>query len=197
MQLTNIQFDILIGLILGDGCLEMNGHNARLRVEHNLKQKEYLFWLYSQFKNIVSKEPRIVASKHKKTGKIYQKWHISTLSKECFNEYYETFYRLKRKIIPQNIAEMLISPLSLAVWFMDDGYKRNDCNALRISTDAFNLEEQQRLAECLKINFSLDCKIHKKASAWNIYIPQKDAGKFCDLINPYCIPSMKYKIKLA
>jgi len=31
------------------------------------------------------------------------------------------FYRDGKKIIPENIAEYLANPVTMAVWFMDDG----------------------------------------------------------------------------
>lgn len=49
-----------------------------------------------------------------------------------------------RKRVPQEI-EALLSPLALAVWYMDDGHRRRDCNALRINTHAFTYEENERL----------------------------------------------------
>ena len=194
MRLTQRQKEILVGLILGDGCLEKNGNNVRLRVEHGLKQGEYLSWLYYEFQNFTAQKPRIVSSKHSKRNKVYERLHFSTLSLNCFNEYYSKFYEQKIKIVPGDIKEILKSPLSLAVWYMDDGYKRNDCDALRLSTDSFTKKEQKQLLYCLKSNFSIEVKLHKKGKAWNIYIPNREAVKFCDLVSPYLVPTMKYKL---
>lgn len=194
MVLTQRQINIIIGLILGDGGLEKNGNNVRLKVEHGFNQKKYLMWLYGELKNIISCQPRIVSSRSSKSGKIYSRWHFSTLSLECLNSYYYKFYKNTRKVVPDDIYKILISPLSLAVWYMDDGYKRNDCNALRISTDSFNYNEQIKLIRCLKSKFNIKCKLHKKASTWNIYIPVKSSYSFCSLIKPCIIPSMRYKL---
>jgi hypothetical protein len=196
MRLSKRQKEILIGLILGDGCLEKNGNNVRLRVEHGLKQEEYLKWLYEEFKNI-SQKPRIVSNRHPKNGKIYKRLHFSTLSLKCLNIYRSIFYVNKQKVIPDEIEKILASPLSLAIWFMDDGYKRNDCNALRISSDSFSRNDQLKLMKCLEDNFCVKSKLHKKGKNWNIYIPEKYSKVFCDLVCSYIIPSMKYKINLT
>lgn len=58
---------------------------------------------------------------------------------------WDYFYPERKKIIPHNIQSFLHDPLSLAVWFMDDGYKRSDCNALRLGTDSFTKDEQYLL----------------------------------------------------
>ena len=194
MALTQRQINIIIGLILGDGGLEKNGNNVRVRVEHGFSQKKYLMWLYGELKNITSRQPRVVSSRSSKNGKTYFRWHFSTLSLECLNFYYYKFYKSMKKVVPNDINKILISPLSLAVWYMDDGYKRNDCNALRLSTDSFNYNEQIKLTRCLKSKLNINCKLHKKARTWNIYIPVESSYRFCTLVKPYIIPSMRYKL---
>lgn len=180
--------------MLGDGCLEKNGRNVRLRIEHSYKQKDYLIWLYEHFKDFSAKGPRIVLGKQSVVNKIYKKYHYSTNSLKCFNEYSLLFYNKQKKVIPNNISKLLVSNLSLAVWYMDDGYKRNDCRAFRLSTDSFSYLEQLRLINCLKINYNINSKLHKKKNTWNIYIPSKDYNKFSSIISPFIIPSMRYKI---
>ena len=194
-NLIKRQKEILIGTLLGDGCLEKNGKNVRLRIDHGLNQKDYLDWKYKEFKNLATNKPRMIKGMlHQETKKFYRRWHFSTFSFFELNDYWYKFYFQKRKRIPYNILELLKSSLSLAVWFMDDGYKRNDCNALRISTDCFNIKEQRLLQECLKKNFKIRTNIHKKGKFWNIYIPSQEAKKFCRIIKPHILPSMEYKI---
>lgn len=173
----------------------MRWKNARARFDHSVNQKEYLFWKYTEFNDLATKIPRLITQKpHWQTNKIYNRWHFSTKAIPEMNYYCEVFYRDKRKIIPTNIQELFFEPISLAVWIMDDGYKRNDCDAVRISTDAFSIEEQKRLIDCLNGNFDLHAVLHKKGKWWNIYIPQREIIKLRNIIAPYVIPSMRYKI---
>jgi hypothetical protein len=193
--LTQRQKAILIGSLLGDTTIELRWKNARAKFDHSVIQKDYLFWKYSELKNLATGEPQLVhQSPHWKTGKIYSNWHFSTKVLSELNFYRHIFYRDSKKIVPQNIQELLTDPISLAVWLMDDGYKRNDCDAVRISTDAFSATEQQRLIVCLKNNFGLHSVLHKKGKWWNIYIPQPEMEKLRNLVTPYIIPSMRYKI---
>jgi hypothetical protein len=185
-------------MLLGDSCLEKNGRNVRLRVEHGLDQKDYLNWKFKEFQNLATDRPRLVKGTiHLRAGKRYRRWHFSTFSLPELNTYWYKFYSRKRKRIPRNILELLKSPLSLAVWFMDDGYKRNDCNALRINTDSFIRKEQKLLQQCLRTNFGIDAKIHRKGKFWNIYIPEPEVRDFCKLVKPYVLPKMRYKISLT
>ena len=197
MQLSSKQKNILIGTLLGDAHLEKNGHNVRLRIDHSEKQKNYLKWKYSEFINFAASSPKLIKTIDKRSNDIYRKWHFSTYSIDLFNFYWKLFYKDKIKIIPKNTIKLLNSPLSLAVWYMDDGYKRNDCNALRLSTDSFKLEEQRILQKCLEKNFNIKSVLHKKRNSWNIYIPSIEAVKFCGIIKPYIIPGMEYKISLT
>ena len=193
--LTQRQKSILVGSLLGDATIELRWRNARARFDHSVKQKDYLFWKYSELQNITTSKPRLVKqSIHWQTKKIYTNWHFSTKAISELNEYRHIFYRNNRKVVPINISEIFTDPLSLAVWIMDDGYKRNDCDAVRISTEAFTLEENRLLISCLNDNFHLQATIHRKGKWLNLYIPQPSMMSLRNLLKVYILPSMRYKI---
>lgn len=193
-SLTQIQKSLIIGTILGDGNLENRKLNASLRIDHGENQKEYLFWKYDLLRNIATKEPVIIEEAHKQTGKVYVRWHFRTKALPELNFYWNLFYPTRKKIVPVSIAKYLNAPLALAVWIMDDGYLRNDCNAFRFNTDGFSYKEQFILQDCLKGNFGIDSKLHKKGSYWNIYIPMNEMMRLRAIVAPYLVPSMSYKL---
>ena len=194
-KISQRQRKVLIGTLLGDGTLELNGKYPRLRVDHSNKQKEYVGWKYNVLRNLAANRIRLFCQKKDiRTNKRYSHYKFDTISSYLFYGLYKKFYTNHKKIVPNNIIEMLNNPLSLAVWYMNDGYKRNDCNALRISTDSYSLKEQKLLLECLKKNFGINARIHKKGKYWNIYIPAIETIKFCNIIRKYTIPEMRYKI---
>lgn len=197
MGLTDRQEKIIIGCLLGDGHLELNGWNVRLRLDQGLRQKDYLFWKYSELKGLCPSPPRIVEGWHLKVGRVYRRWHVSTFSLPILNNLWRVFYQSKRKAIPSTISGLLTDSISVAVWFMDDGYKRNDCNAFRFSTDCYSRHEHTLLRTCLKENFRLDTSLHKKGNTWNIYVPCGQSKSFRRIIDPYILPSMRYKLPLA
>lgn len=197
-SLNQTQQDVLLGTLLGDGILELNGKNARLRVDHGMKQQAYVEWKYDLLRNLATgKVKRQFRNFDKRTNKSYGHCKFDTFSNSALNDFYSMFYAGGKKQVPKNIANLLKNPLSLAIWFMDDGYKRSDCNAFRISTDSFSLLEQNLLQQCLQLNFGIKTKVHKKGKYWNIYIPNCQAEKFVDLVQPYIIPQMQYKISLS
>jgi len=141
--------------------------------------------------------PMKVKAFHKKQQKTYISWRAYTKTSPVFDEIRQLFYSSGKKIVPKNIKQLLTSPLSLAVWHMDDGYKRNDCNAFRINTDSFSREEHELLRETLRANFGIQSSIHRKGKYLNLYIPQKYAQHFVGLIQSHIVPSLSYKIALA
>jgi hypothetical protein len=197
MELSSRHRAIIVGTLLGDGCLERNGKNVRLRLEHGVAQESYVLWKYKELGSLITGKPMTVHAFHKKNRCFYDSLRIYTFSDSIFESYWNSFYPDTKKVLPSNISELLTDPLSVAVWFMDDGYKRNDCNAFRLGTESFQKSEQEHLCRILKKNFNLDSTIHKKGKWWNIYIPQKSSRKFVEIVKPYIIPSLQYKIALA
>ncbi len=192
--MTKRQKSIVLGLLLGDGHLEKNGKAVRLRIDQGLSHKDYVNWLHNELTGLIPSKPRIIRQRDKRTKKVYSRLHVSTYSCEELKNWWDIFYANRKKVIPSNIADMLKSDISLAVWFMDDGYKRNDCAAIRLNTDAFSIDEQSMLVRCLGKNFKIMARIHKKGKWFNIYLPKGEAKKFSDLIKPYILPSFRYKL---
>src|SRR3989338_2588641 len=190
LDLSSIQRDVLIGTVLGDGCLKISrsGKAAQLQICHSFSSKDYVFWKQQIFKEWVFAEPRYY--------QINNSLIFRTVSHTLIFEYMKAFYKGRIKIIPQNICDILKSNLSLAVWFMDDGNGYLETYAFRLSTYAFGLEGNLLLQKCLSVNFGLEVTLRKDSKGYQLYIPtrNKSAFKFKDLIAPYILPSMKYKI---
>jgi hypothetical protein len=50
------------------------------------------------------------------------------------------------------------------------------------------------LCNLLYEKFNLNCSLNKDKLNWNIYIKKKSAKDFANLIKPYMLNSMKYKL---
>ena len=191
LSLSETQKAVLIGTILGDGCLAENvwRKNFRLKVEQGDIHKEYIFWMYGIFRNWTLSSPKYLKER--------KAWRFYTISHPEFTKFREIFYKNKRKIIPKNIRSLLNHPLSLAVWFMDDGAARQDSRAYTLSVHCFSKKELSFLERCLRDNFDLEFTIHWDGKGYRLYIPVSMAEKFEVLTLPYIIPSMKYKFPLT
>ncbi|KKU82606.1 MAG: LAGLIDADG homing endonuclease [Parcubacteria group bacterium GW2011_GWA2_47_8] len=186
---------IIIGTILGDGHLRPMKSSARLEVVHCEAQKQYVFWKYHELRRFVGATPHRIVISDDRYQKKYVQWRFKTLMHDVFRDYRRTFHLANgRKAIPKNIASLLTSSLSLATWFMDDGGRRNDSYGLFLNTLSFTKREHGVLRKCLKENFSLDSRIHWIQDGYRLYIPSKDAKHFCELVYPFIIPPMRYKL---
>lgn len=189
--LSERQREILIGTILGDGCLAENvwKKNYRLRIEQGDMHKEYVFWLYDIFRNLTVSLPKF--NKERKS------WRFYTISHPEITKLRKIFYKNRRKIVPKNIGDFFIHPLNLAVWFMDDGAARKDSRAYTLSVHCFSKKEISYLEKCLRNNFGLEIMVYWDRVGYRLYIPVRMAERFESLVLPYIIPSMKYKFPLT
>ena len=194
MRLFIEEQNILIGTILGDAHLRKLKRESRVEFNHSAKQKEYLFWKYRKLKRWCGAEPHLVRIQDDRYGKEYLQWRFSTLAHSAFQELRSIFYRNRTKIVPRTIKEILKSPLSLAVWFMDDGGRRNDSYGLFLNTLSFTKSEHEYLRECLRKNFGIESRVHWISDGYRLYIPSAQAKKFCKIVSPHVIDTLRYKL---
>lgn len=194
--------------MLGDLSAErvsLNG-NTRLRFYASIINKDFIYYLYSIFKSYVKTEPKIIIRKYNKLTKLqHQDIYFSTLKYPIFNWVIEDFYVKQNnkniKIIPKNSYEKL-TPISLAFWIMDDGSFNKIKGHLIICTDSYTKEDVLYLISILTNKFNLSCSLinYKKTKSGNnsyrIRINKSSIPCLIELIKPYMIPSMLYKLGL-
>ncbi len=188
-NLTKTQRSIIIGKILGDGHLETaNNKTFRLKIEHSIKQKEYVDWLYEQLKNLASNNPKI-----KKRERITSYW-FNTSCSGTLRFYAQQFYKGNKKIIPK-IINKILDPMALAIWFMDDGsLKSKNHKTYIIHSLGYTKKELEIMQEVLGKKFNIKTRLHRQYGKWRIYITSESRNVFRNLIEPYIVPSMRYKL---
>jgi len=194
MKLSSLQKDIIIGTVLGDGYLQKTGEkNSRLKLEHGINQKEYLFWKVKNLPQFFQGAPKYLERIHPITGRTYKYWRHQSQSGPFLGRLRKIFYRDGRKIIPENIVNFL-TPRSIAVWYMDDGYyyPRDRCSYLYLGNVI--RENAQRVAQTLNSKFNLNCRVLAKKKGFAIYFPPSEAIKLKSMIKDYIIDLFKYKL---
>ena len=102
--------DILIGLLLGDLYIhkQKTSVNTRLEFTQGVVHKEYVQHLYELFNIYCGMVPKITSrSPDKRTGKVYSSVLFKTFALPCFNDLYELFYPMGKKIVPLNIGDLI------------------------------------------------------------------------------------------
>jgi len=186
--------DIIIGSLLGDGCLERNGKNVRLRIDHGPDQQSFVGWKFQQLLELKPSVPKRIEYYDRRTGKTYVHFRFTTKTTRELNPFLELFYGNGRKIVPSTIKSLLNSALGVAVWYMDDGGRRSDCCAGYLNTQSFHKDEVHLLRDCLSENFGLATATHFAAGRPRIYLGAKTFPKFCGIVRSYVIPDLQYKL---
>lgn len=188
VKLSEKQRAIIVGSILGDGYIGVSpAHTSYLEVKQQESRREYVFWLYKELKNLCGSQPK--RRSDNKQWRLYTKY-----SKVLYKHFRQTFYLNGRKVIPGNIDRILVSSLSLAVWYMDDGrldYRPKSHYAYYLATDSFTKREVNLLIKVLKKNFGIEASMHyllsRKTRYPKIYIGKAGRDKFAKLIEPYTL----------
>ena len=194
MGITARQRAILVGGILGDAYLEQKSKNgsSSFRFKQSKEKGGYVDWMYKELKTLCRTQPR-------------QGWNeqisFSTLCHPDIHDLRTAFYIHGRKSIPENIGSVLNDPLSLAVWFMDDGsidYRLHDHYAFRIATYSFSLRENSLLCKALDSNFGISATTQKSTMRnkvyYRIHIGKKGRDRFLSLIKPFMQPCLSHKL---
>ena len=186
----------LIGSILGDTHVNYHG---RLDIGHSIKQKEYFLIKYNKLKEISALSPKKALNYvnykklDKRTNQVYEKVSITTLSHFLYLRNY--FYKNNIKFIPSDLPNYF-NEEALAFWYMDDGGRNSKYGkGMVLDITCFTLNDQFILKNMMEIKFNCQVTFHKRNyKNSTLYIKSCSALHFCNLIRPYIIPSMLYKL---
>lgn len=186
--LTQIEIDVLIGGLLGDTWIgySRSSKNALGSFTHKIEHSEYVDFKYNLLKRLCFLP--VVHNKHdKRTGRFYQQKFCKIATNPLLNDIASKFYINKKKTVDISYLEKL-TPLGIAIWFMDDGSKTID--SYKFSTDCFSEEDRNILANILR-KFNLECTTPQNKT---IYIKKESKDNFTNLIKDYVPLCMKYKL---
>ena len=196
--LSETQWQMLLGGLMGDGALSpsRSGNGARFRWGHGAEQTEYGDWKASMFGNLT-----VSRSTNVKGAVFHDVQPLPELA-----ELREAVYVAGKKVLSDDYLKRL-TPLSLAVWYMDDGgftlrskglQARTEGGSGRseICVEAFDEGSQQRLRDYLADTWGLDAKLERRGARQMavLQFPTTETAKFHALIAPFVHPSMQYKL---
>ncbi len=181
-SLTEEQKSILIGTLLGDGTMRKK-KNAHLEINHSFAQKALVDWIFGKFSSLVTTLP-----KWRKGNGRREAYRFATHKVPVLTSFYNLFYREGKKVIPDDLK---LNPLSLAVWFMDDGSKSR--SSIYLNTQQFTKDEQFKLIYLLKNQFGIDSTLNKDKIYYRIRIRTRSVKRFVELVKEFVLEEFKYK----
>ena len=192
LKLSAFQKSVLIGSLLGDGCLVANSwkKNYRLKFHHGAKQERLVRWKHDILQNFMfSEKPRWYG----KTSS----WICRTISHPEFTQYHQIFYPEGKKIVPNNIERYLVDPVALAVWYMDDGAVKKSEGSFFLHTQSFSRRENKLLQKCLQKNFGVEASIVKNKTYDILYIRKRSSNDFFKAVERYATDLTSEKCPVA
>ncbi|KZS71574.1 recombinase RecA [Mycobacterium kansasii] len=199
--LSDQQWEIVLGSLMGDGCLSppvrQDSESARLRIGHGAQQSAYFDWKVSLLANIP----------HSRTvnGKGAAFVDFSPLA-ELHELRSAVYLGDGKKFLSEEYLKGL-TPLSLAIWYMDDGSfslrskglqqrTQGGSGRIEICVEAMSEGSQVRLRDYLHDTHGLDVRLRKAGAAAKAVLVFSTAAtaKFQQLVAPYMAPCMAYKL---
>ena len=189
--------DIVVGSLLGDGWLEAlspRSGTSIYRLKYDDRSLAFLRWMRQALSKL---EPSDVKAKPK-----YTQHFFYTRARVDIGELRNIFYPNEgRKRVPENIGTLLTNPLSLAIWYQDDGTldrrSKYHWNA-RIATYCFPEEDCVHLKSVLRDNFGIEVSVCRNRMrgkvSYELYVLSKSMERFVAMLSPYIHRVFAYKI---
>lgn len=182
MSLTDEQRSLILGSLLGDGAMRCKA-NALLEVNHSAAQRLYVDWKYSVLADLVATPPQMRTTNGARIA-----YRFVTRSLPSLTPFYRTFYPAGIKSVP----DVELTPLALAVWFMDDGSR--SYRAAYLNTQQFSVADQIRLAGVLERQFGIVARLNRDKTYFRLRISVESTQRLRTLIGPYLRPELAYKL---
>ena len=197
--LSKTQWQIALGGLMGDSALSAtrNGLAARLRWGHGMKQDAYGEWKADMFANV-----HVTRIRNSRGGQSYDVTPLGELA-----ELQRAVYLGDGKKVLSEEYLKALTPLALAVWYMDDGgftirskglQKRTEGGSGRIEicVEAMSEGSRARLRDYLRDTHGLDVRMRLSGARRKAVLVFSTAASatFQEVIAPYVHPSMEYKL---
>ena len=204
-EIPDITLQIILGALMGDSNIRIrqNKHNCAYNIQfgHSKKQLGYLKYKHAlmckDLLNPINKERE--ENKCFIVDKFYDRQAFYTFCTKPINiDYiYNLLYKNNKKIVNEKYLGYL-TPLSLAIWYMDDGSYNLHNRIIRFATMGFTREENEIIRDYFYNNLKMPCVVAKvdSGSGWSIMLPQNSTKKFINLVKPYKCECMNYKFPI-
>lgn len=199
ISLKKEQFEMCIGLILGDTHVQTqnNSDSYRLKFEVGEKNLEYLKHIHEELDEFILSKPNLIVRTNK-NGNEVKTFQLQTISHTDFNNLANGFEISKgKKSINYDFLYKELTPRSIAYWFMDDGgkldYTKNEGKGIVFNTQNFEFEEVQQLCDILNKRFGYKTWPKKNKGRFVVAISGESYEDLTKNVYPYIIPSMQHK----
>jgi recombination protein RecA len=196
-RLSDFQWEVVLGGLMGDAALSptRSRNGARLRFGHGAKQAEYAQWKASLFANLT-----VSRSTNAKGAVFLDVQPLPELA-----ELWRAVYGVRGKKTLGWDHLKALTPLSLAVWYMDAGTfalgskgsqarTAGGSGRSEICVQAMEPTSRARLVEHLADTWGIRAKLVDRAGKAVLELPTAETVKLHALVAPFVHPSMQHKL---
>lgn len=182
--------EIILGSLLGDGSLKIHKpyKNARFSFRHSIIQKEYFFWKVEKLKEISGES---FVWRQKPDGFGGEKLRYQSLALESLTELYRLTNKKREFRIRRKWLNML-TPISLAIWWMDDGSLISNSRKGVFCTDGFAYDDVELLAKYLRVVWGVNSHVGRislkgrRSQQYRIWLRStEELKKFLRIVLPH------------
>jgi recombination protein RecA len=199
-RLSDQQFQVVLGSLMGDGNLSPNRRDrngVRFRLGHGAKQAEYLHWKTELLGNI----------KHSMSENAKGAQFVDFTPLPELAELQRAVYLGDGKKFLSEEYLKALTPLALAIWYMDDGSfslrskglqqrTTGGSGRIEICVEAMSEGSRERVRDYLRDTHGLDVRLRQSGAAGKavLVFSTNASAKFQEMVAPYMAPSMDYKL---
>lgn len=206
VPLSNRTEAIILGTLLGDGSLRLQKgyQNARLQFRHSIRQSPYFYYKVRELKEI-NATLSVCVQKPDGYSKVQKLRYVSRALPALTELYTQTHNRGSLAIRRRWLNRL--TPLSLAIWWCDDGSLIGGGRKGVLCTDGFDKKSVTALAQYLDVVWNVRTKVAPvgrkrdgtKEQYYRLWIrSQEELKKFLRIIIPHITTyEMLYKILLV
>ena len=209
-DLNNHTYQILMGSMLGDGCIicRPNSDCYIFKETHSNKQIPYLKWkhkIFNQFHPTLAVASTVSGFENSDVPYMELQTVSSPIFKELRDEFYAPTGNIHRKLYMPEHHMNKLDPLGLLVWYLDDGNNniKNGIIYPRIGIRNFSLKSLNNFTEIFNNKYNME--LYVRENTWNekvvktVIIPARSRNKLIPIwkeyFNRYRIPNcMLYKL---
>lgn len=192
---TQRQKEIALGSLLGDAYLRPSNRaktSFALSFCHGEKQRQYLDWKYNEFQNFVTQSDYYCNCREFHGNR--PTYQFSTIAHPYLSELHNLCYSTGKKAVTADWLYQL-SPLSLAVWYMDDGSINKRYGTIVLCTNSFSVDEHAIMVDYFISRYGIAPKIEPRRNGqFVLRINASQRTHFLELVSPHIPDCMSYKL---
>jgi recombination protein RecA len=197
--LSDFQWQVILGALMGDGSLSpsRHGHAARFRFSHPARDEAYADWKASLFANVTS-----TRSTTARGAVVHDFAALPELA-----ELRRATVVGGRKVLSDDYLKAL-TPLSLAVWFMDaacatgraadgEGRTGDGRGGIEISVEAVHEASRARLVDHLRDTWGISAHLHPVGRGGRAVLSfsEDETTKLQALVAPFVHPTVADRLQ--